>query len=209
MIIQNFTLWKLRLKNSVGDKENVISRIGLFQIWLRIHSVLRWESNLGLSPGKEKKSICMILIFMVCVKYLLGIEWSDCYLLRELLQKQTGSSQRYHNISPLAELCVYAQSCVALCNSVNCSLPGFSVHGIFQARKLEWVAVSYSMEFSQPRIEPISIVSPALAGGFFTMEPPGKSFRSSLLMRMLGENYRKVQLPGWSFPVITYPFSGF
>ena len=158
---------------------------------------------MGLSPWKEKKSIYKILIFLVCVKYLLGIEWSDCYLLRELLQKQTGSSQRHLNISPLSELCVYAQSCLALCNFMNSSLPGFSVHGIFQARKLEWIAISYSREFSQSGIEPTSIVSPALAGGFFTMEPPGKRFRSSLLMRMLGENYRKVQLIAWNFLVIT------
>jgi len=36
-----------------------------------------------------------------------------------------------------------AQSCPTLCNPMDCSLPGFSVHGIFQARVLEWVAISY------------------------------------------------------------------
>ena len=36
------------------------------------------------------------------------------------------------------------QSCPTLCNPMDCSLPGFSVHGIFQARVLEWVAVSFS-----------------------------------------------------------------
>ena len=42
---------------------------------------------------------------------------------------------------------------------VDWSLPGFSVHGIFQARILEWVAISYSRGSSQPRDEP---GSPAL-----------------------------------------------
>ena len=37
-----------------------------------------------------------------------------------------------------------AQSCPTLCNSVDCSLPGSSVLGIFQARILEWVAISFS-----------------------------------------------------------------
>ena len=35
-------------------------------------------------------------------------------------------------------------SCIQLCDPMNCSLPGFSVHGIFQARVLEWVAIVIS-----------------------------------------------------------------
>ena len=35
-------------------------------------------------------------------------------------------------------------SCLTLCNPMDCSLPGSSVHGIFQARVLEWVAISFS-----------------------------------------------------------------
>jgi len=42
------------------------------------------------------------------------------------------------------------------------------VHGIFQARILEWVAISYSKGYSQPGIEPMSLVPPALVGRFFT-----------------------------------------
>ena len=37
-----------------------------------------------------------------------------------------------------------AQSCPTLCNPMDCSLPGFSVHGIFQARVLEWGAIAFS-----------------------------------------------------------------
>ena len=46
---------------------------------------------------------------------------------------------------------VCAQSCPTLCDPMDCSPPGTSAHGIFQARRLEWVAVSYSRESSQPR----------------------------------------------------------
>ena len=44
-----------------------------------------------------------------------------------------------------------AQSCPTLFDPMDCSLPGSSVHGIFQARILEWVAISFSRGFSQPR----------------------------------------------------------
>ena len=43
-------------------------------------------------------------------------------------------------------VCTCPQSCLALCNSMNCSPPGSSVHGIFQARILEWVAISFSID---------------------------------------------------------------
>ena len=44
-----------------------------------------------------------------------------------------------------------AQSCPTLCNPMDCGLPGSSVHRIFQARILEWIATSFSRESSQPR----------------------------------------------------------
>ena len=37
-----------------------------------------------------------------------------------------------------------AESCLTLSDPMDCSLPGFSVHGIFQARVLEWVATAFS-----------------------------------------------------------------
>ena len=44
-----------------------------------------------------------------------------------------------------------AQSCPTLWDPMDCSPPGFSIHGILQARILEWVAISFSRESSQPR----------------------------------------------------------
>ena len=44
-----------------------------------------------------------------------------------------------------------AQSCPTFCDPMDCSLPGSSVHGIFQARVLEWVAISFSKGSSWPR----------------------------------------------------------
>ena len=46
---------------------------------------------------------------------------------------------------------VFIRSCLALCGPMDCSPSGPPFHGIFQARILEWVALSYSRGFSQPR----------------------------------------------------------
>ena len=69
-----------------------------------------------------------------------------------------------------------AQSCPTFCDPMDCSLPGFSAHGILQARILEWVAISFSGDLDDPEVELTSLLSPALAGRFFTSEPPGKPF---------------------------------
>ena len=54
------------------------------------------------------------------------------------------------------------QSCPTLCDSMDCGPPGSSVHGILQARILEWVAVPSSRNLPDPGIKPVSPVSPAL-----------------------------------------------
>ena len=59
-----------------------------------------------------------------------------------------------------------AQSCLSLCNSMDCSPPGSSVHGIVQTRILEWVAMPPPGDLPNPGIEPESLMSPALAGKF-------------------------------------------
>jgi len=52
-----------------------------------------------------------------------------------------------------------AQSCPTLCYTIDCSLPGSSVHGIFQAIILEWIAISFSRGSPNPGLDP---GSPAL-----------------------------------------------
>ena len=62
------------------------------------------------------------------------------------------------------------QLCLTLCDSMDRSPPGSSVHGIPQARILEWVAMPSSRGSSQSRDQThvCLLASPALAGGFFT-----------------------------------------
>ena len=68
-------------------------------------------------------------------------------------------------------VCSVAQSCPTLCNPVDCSQPGSSVHGSFPLRILEWVTISFSRGSSRPRDR--TCVS-CLADRLFTTEPPGK-----------------------------------
>ena len=67
-------------------------------------------------------------------------------------------SQRLNKLSP------------TLRDTMDCSPPGSSVHGIPQGRVLDWVAISFFRDLPDQGIES---VSPALAGGFFSTEPPG------------------------------------
>ena len=68
-------------------------------------------------------------------------------------------------------VCVHAkllQLRPTLCDPMDLSLPGSSVHGILQARILEWVAMPSSRDLPNPGIEPASLTSPVLAGRFLT-----------------------------------------
>ena len=58
---------------------------------------------------------------------------------RQSYQVQRQGSYRNQRVCMLV-----AQSCPTLCDPMDCSLPGYSVHGILQARILEWVAISFS-----------------------------------------------------------------
>ena len=64
-------------------------------------------------------------------------------------------------------------SCKVVSDSepMDCSPPGSSVHGILQARILEWVAIYVSRASSRPRDQ---TQLSCIAGEFFTVEPPGK-----------------------------------
>ena len=73
--------------------------------------------------------------------------------------------------------CLAVKSCPTLCKPMDYSPPGSSVHGIFQARILEWVAISFSKESSQ--IRDWTHIS-CIAGEFFTTQPPGKPYRDDI-----------------------------
>ena len=66
---------------------------------------------------------------------------------------------------------IACQSGLTLCHPVDCSPPGSSVREIFQARVLEWVAISSSRDLPDPGVK---LMSPVLTHGFFITEPTVK-----------------------------------
>ena len=90
--------------------------------------------------------------------------------------------------------CVCAQSCPALCDPVDCSPPGSSVHGMFQARILESVPLPPSRGCFQHREGTCTSASPALAGGFFTTVPSGKPACLLSLLRSVVGNRTSITL---------------
>ena len=76
-------------------------------------------------------------------------------------------------------------------SDLDCSLPGSSVHGIFQARILEWVAISFSRGSSPPRDR--SFIS-CIAGGFFASEPLGEPICTYVCMYSFSDLFHYVHL---------------
>ena len=70
--------------------------------------------------------------------------------------------------------CIHVQLSLTLCEPMDCSPSDSSVYGIFQARILEWVAISFPGDLPSPGIELTSPESPALTHGFITTEPSRK-----------------------------------
>ena len=97
-------------------------------------------------------------------------------------------SERETQKPPFAKyvcLCSVPQSGPTLCDPIDCPPPGSSVHGIFQARILEWVAIYASKgNLPNPEIEP---VSPELQAGSLLAEPPGKPRKNEAYLLSLGE----------------------
>ena len=87
-------------------------------------------------------------------------------------------------------MCEVAHLCATLCNPVDCSLPGSSIHGIFQPRVLEWVAISFSR-------------------GIFLIQGsnPDLSHCRQMLYRLShqGSNSKKYSLFIWNSNLTQYP----
>ena len=88
-------------------------------------------------------------------RYMFFLEYAE-YIMRNarLDDSQAGIKIAGGNVNNLRyayQFSLVAQSCPTLCDPMDYSLPGFSIHGILQARILEWVTISFSRGSSQPR----------------------------------------------------------
>ena len=84
--------------------------------------------------------------------------------------------------------CVLSRQCPTLCDPMDCSPPGSSVHGILQARVLERVAIPSSRDLPNPDIKPVSPASPALQEDSLLPSHWGSHCRSTVW-----ENFHKVE----------------
>ena len=74
----------------------------------------------------------------------------SCMNLRGLRQKKRPRERVYGEYQPSVSFPILVTlSCPILCDSMDCSPPGFSVHGILQTRILEWLAIPFSIPFSR------------------------------------------------------------
>ena len=71
-------------------------------------------------------------------------------------------------------MCSVAQSCLTLCSPLDYRLPGSSVLVILQARILEWVAIPFTRDLSDPGIKPESLAPPAWQADSLSLAQPGK-----------------------------------
>ena len=131
--------------------------------------------SIGQILSRLMSSTCVTLVSMILCASLLKLYYQkvSAFLHHEgifLIQWYTNNcnlwleSQLVNTIVVIVVL--VAQSCPTLCNPMDCSPPGSSVHGILQTRIMEWVAIPFSRGFSQPRGQ--TLVS-YIAGGFFNI----------------------------------------
>ena len=95
--------------------------------------------------------------------------WVSLLFLNEIPVRQM--------LDPLTWSFVYvcAQSCSTLCHPMDCSPSGSAVHGIFQARILEWIAISFSRGSSWPRDQTLTHLLHLLQADSLPLAPPGKA----------------------------------
>ena len=85
----------------------------------------------------------------------------------------------------LVSICSVAQSCLTVCDPIDCSPPGSSVHGIVQARILEWVAISSSRGSSPLKDWTGVSCSSCIGRWILNPEPPGDTYLSFILQTAL------------------------
>ena len=138
----------------------------IWQKWRNVISKIKVIKRLGL--------LYWGLAFSHPLSEFLTLEKASCHVMRWLYAEVHVIGSETLTVSDTKKESEVAQSCPTLHNPMDCSLPGSSIHGIFQARVLEWVAICFSRWFSNPGIEPRS---PTLQVDALPFEPPGKRIR--------------------------------
>ena len=97
------------------------------------------------------------------------------------LQYFCENSKKYTSYMVTVVCVLNPLSCPTLCDTMHCSPPGCSLHGILQARILVWIAMPSPRGLPDPGIKPASLTSSSLAGRFFTTSITWESLVMCLL----------------------------
>ena len=139
--------WWLIPKMTQTDGTNIYHILGLKEVtlsqWPYYQSNL-YQINNDIFHKTKKTLLCTKIQKTLISKMILRKKYRAGGIMFPEFQTilQTDSQQSENEI---------AQSCPTLCDPIDCRLPGSSVHGIFQARILKWVAISFSSRSSWPR----------------------------------------------------------
>ena len=147
----NLGKWEEWPQNSKGALGSYTKDVSRRLWWLLAPACPRISTNLPKRENVQRKGCKKISV--------LSCQWPYFIFFGK-----TGSGA-YLSLS----CCLVDKSYPTLCDPVDFSLPGSSIHGIFHARKLQCVAMSFSKGSSRPTDQEV------LAGGFFTTEPTWKA----------------------------------
>ena len=117
-------------------------------------------------PGQKDRELCGACFIRVLILFLRSLLSWPYHLPRALcsglgVNIGTWWGEHKHSVcdtwslvssASISAVHVHAQLCPTLCDPMDCSPPGSSVHGIFQARILEWVPIAYSGDLPDPGI---------------------------------------------------------
>ena len=136
---------------------------------LKVYQVSSQQADQG---NQDTGQICSLrkpltasqtVLFSLAQEQIKYIHLSSYWFVGRILRSPQRSTRRsYHlsrqipthkvkSVNPKGSESEIAQSCLTLCDPMHCSLPGSSIHGIFQARRLETVAISFSRGSSRLR----------------------------------------------------------
>ena len=134
-----------------------------------------WVQSLGQEDPQEKEMAIHCSILAWKIAWMEETGWLQSKgsqrVGHDWVTKHSTRSTLYNICACMCVLCCFGHVWLFATPWTVCSLPGCSVHGILQARILEWTAMPSSRGSSWPR-DRIHVSSPALAGSFFTTEPP-------------------------------------
>ena len=146
--------WKIPWTEETGGLQSTgVTKVGYN--WATKHAHMQWINDVGFPLDSSLKELERI----IHMRFKCELKW--CLIL-------------FFQVSSFQMCAKSLQMSLTHCNPMDCSWSGSSVHGILQARILEWIAMPSSKGSSWPKDQIGTSCDSCIAGRFFTAETPGK-----------------------------------